>query len=172
MLIADLHRLWLAVCMSTLAGGDVTNLSSGSNIVFIPAIVDIAGINRLSRIQIHSIGRRHVHLIAATSRVSYRAIHIMYLACAVVGMVNGVLHREVQEQKAPKEARKRKPVILASMFGNTTTCVDHARKLLTEEYGYEVLVFHAVGAFHFMQTALHRNPLLTHLQALEEGLWK
>jgi len=37
-----------------------------------------------------------------------------------------------------------KPLIVASMFGNTTRCVEHARKLL-ESAGYEVLVFHATG---------------------------
>ncbi len=37
-----------------------------------------------------------------------------------------------------------KPLIVASMFGNTTRCVDHARNIL-EAAGYEVLVFHATG---------------------------
>ncbi len=37
-----------------------------------------------------------------------------------------------------------KPIIVASMFGNTTECVDHARELLEKE-GYEVLVFHSTG---------------------------
>jgi uncharacterized protein (UPF0261 family) len=37
------------------------------------------------------------------------------------------------------------PLIVASMFGNTTECVEHARQLL-ESAGYEVLVFHATGA--------------------------
>lgn len=37
-----------------------------------------------------------------------------------------------------------KPVIAASMFGNTTDCVDRAREKL-EAAGYEVLVFHATG---------------------------
>lgn len=37
-----------------------------------------------------------------------------------------------------------KPLIVASMFGNTTRCVEHAKKIL-EEAGYEVLVFHATG---------------------------
>jgi len=37
-----------------------------------------------------------------------------------------------------------KPLIVASMFGNTTQCVEHARKRL-ESHGYEVLVFHATG---------------------------
>ncbi len=37
-----------------------------------------------------------------------------------------------------------KPIIVASMFGNTTDCVDHARGIL-EDKGYEVLVFHSTG---------------------------
>ena len=37
-----------------------------------------------------------------------------------------------------------RPIVVASMFGNTTECVDSCRRILDEE-GYEVLVFHAVG---------------------------
>ena len=37
-----------------------------------------------------------------------------------------------------------KPLIVASMFGNTTECINIASKVL-EEAGYEVLVFHATG---------------------------
>jgi uncharacterized protein (UPF0261 family) len=37
-----------------------------------------------------------------------------------------------------------KPLVTASMFGNTTKCVDAARGIV-EENGYEVLVFHATG---------------------------
>jgi uncharacterized protein (UPF0261 family) len=37
-----------------------------------------------------------------------------------------------------------RPLIVASMFGNTTTCVTEAKKLL-EAAGYEVLVFAATG---------------------------
>jgi len=37
-----------------------------------------------------------------------------------------------------------KPIIAASMFGNTTKCVDRARGHIEEE-GYDVLVFHATG---------------------------
>ncbi len=42
------------------------------------------------------------------------------------------------------ETGEEKPLITASMFGNTTTAVDHARGILEAE-GYEVLVFHATG---------------------------
>ncbi len=38
-----------------------------------------------------------------------------------------------------------RPLIVASMFGNTTDCVNHAKCVL-EQAGYEVLVFHSTGA--------------------------
>lgn len=43
------------------------------------------------------------------------------------------------------ESEDEKPLITASMFGNTTQAVNHARQLL-EDQGYEVLVFHATGS--------------------------
>jgi uncharacterized protein (UPF0261 family) len=45
--------------------------------------------------------------------------------------------------KAPPPAGE-KPLVGATMFGVTTTCVTRARERL-EEHGYEVLVFHATG---------------------------
>ena len=53
---------------------------------------------------------------------------------AIAGMV------KTQAPESPDE----KPLIAASMFGNTTECVNRARKVL-EDQGYEVLVFHATG---------------------------
>lgn len=55
-------------------------------------------------------------------------------AGAVCGMV---------EEQVSNSGDER-PLIAASMFGNTTECVDIARGIL-EEVGYEVLVFHATG---------------------------
>jgi len=46
------------------------------------------------------------------------------------------------ETSTPKAEDK--PIIVASMFGNTTNCVNHAKGIL-EAAGYEVLVFHATG---------------------------
>ena len=56
-------------------------------------------------------------------------------AGAIAGMVR---------MEAPPAAGE-KPLIAASMFGNTTACVDRARAVL-EGRGYEVLVFHATGS--------------------------
>ena len=55
-------------------------------------------------------------------------------AAAIMGMVR---------QENPEVAEE-KPLITASMFGNTTPCVNHAREIL-ESKNYEVLVFHATG---------------------------
>lgn len=55
-------------------------------------------------------------------------------AGAICGMVNVRV-----EEKAER------PIIVASMFGNTTECVEMAREVLNEA-GYEVLVFHSTGA--------------------------
>ena len=99
------------VMVSTLGGGDVSAYAGGKDITFIPSIVDVAGLNRLSR-----------------------AIYTN-AAGAIAGMV-----------KLEKTAvRDEKPIVVASMFGNTTPCVNHAREIV-ERAGYEVLVFHATGA--------------------------
>jgi len=55
-------------------------------------------------------------------------------AGAIVGMVRA----------EPAPIAGDRPIIAASMFGNTTACVDACRQLL-ESVGYEVLAFHATG---------------------------
>jgi len=70
--------------------------------------------------------------VAGFNRIS-RVIY-SNAAGAIAGMVN-----------TPRPAASTdKPLIAASMFGNTTKAVDHARGIL-EQHGYEVLVFHATG---------------------------
>lgn len=98
------------VMVSTMGGGDVSAYSGTKDITFIPSIVDVSGINSISRV-IYANG-----------------------AGAVAGMVR------MDKPKTEGE----KPLITASMFGNTTKSVDQARSIL-EANGYEVLVFHATG---------------------------
>ena len=98
------------VMVSTLGGGDVSAYTGTKDITFMPSIVDVAGINSISR-------------------VIYKNA-----AGAIAGMV---------QMEAPAVAGQR-PLLAASMFGNTTICVDRARSEL-ENAGYEVLVFHATG---------------------------
>jgi uncharacterized protein (UPF0261 family) len=96
--------------LSTVAGGDVAQYAGTSDITMMPSVVDVAGLNSISR------------------RIYANA------AGAIAGMVM---------QSIP-EAKETRPLIAASMFGNTTACVDRARTGL-EAQGYEVLVFHATG---------------------------
>jgi len=93
----------------TLAAGDMKPYVGSRNITVMPSIVDVAGLNRVSR-QIFS-----------------------HAAGAIVGMARVAV--PVVEDR---------PLLAASMFGNTTACVDRARAAL-EAAGYEVLVFHATG---------------------------
>jgi uncharacterized protein (UPF0261 family) len=93
----------------TLAAGDMKPYLGSRNITVMPSIVDVAGLNRISR-QIFN-----------------------HAAAAIVGMA-----------RAAAPAADDRPILAASMFGNTTPCVDRARAAL-EAAGYEVLVFHATG---------------------------
>jgi uncharacterized protein (UPF0261 family) len=58
-----------------------------------------------------------------------------------VGALAGMM--EMEKSNTGKELAGR-PTIAASMFGNTTPCIDACREALTKN-GYEVLVFHATG---------------------------
>lgn len=69
--------------------------------------------------------------VAGVNRISARIY--ANAAGAIVGMV---------ETEAPSVAAK--PLIAATMFGNTTPAVERA-KAIFEDHGYEVLVFHATG---------------------------
>lgn len=95
--------------VSTLASGNTAPYVGTSDLVMMPAVVDVQGLNRISR------------------TILARA------AGAMCGMV-----------EADVAATGERPLIVASMFGNTTKCIEAAIPLL-EEAGYEVLVFHATG---------------------------
>ena len=81
--------------VSTLASGNTAPYVGARDIVMFPSVVDVAGLNRVSR------------------EILARA------AGAICGMV---------EARWP--TGEDRPVIVASQFGNTTRCVEHARELL------------------------------------------
>ena len=70
--------------------------------------------------------------VAGVNRISQ--VIFTRAAGAVCGMVRATLPDTIDER----------PIIVASMFGNTTECVDDCREALDAQ-GYEVLVFHATG---------------------------
>jgi uncharacterized protein (UPF0261 family) len=95
--------------VSTLASGNTAHYVGTTDIAMMPAVVDVQGLNRISR------------------TILARA------AGAICGMV-----------EADVTTGADKPLVVASMFGNTTQCIEAAVPLL-EEAGYEVLVFAATG---------------------------
>ncbi|HTK44193.1 MAG TPA: Tm-1-like ATP-binding domain-containing protein [Patescibacteria group bacterium] len=102
--------------VSTMAAGDTRPYVGESDIAMLYPVVDIAGLNRLSR------------------QVLGNA------AAAMAGMVAANAGRG----EAARAAGEERPLIGATMFGVTTPCVTAARERL-EAMGYEVLVFHATG---------------------------
>jgi len=116
--------------VSTLASGNTARYVGVKDIVMMPSIVDVAGLNRISR--------------QVLSRAA-GAICGMVESAAAPSERRGAGNREIGAA-AVRDLRdgEDKPIIVASMFGNTTECVQHARKFL-EAAGYEVLVFHATG---------------------------
>ncbi len=121
--------------VSTLASGNTAQYVGAKDIVMMPSIVDIAGINRISRV------------------ILSRA------AGAICGMV----------EATPPEGED-KPVIVASMFGNTTECVQKAKTIL-EAAGYEVLVFHATGTGGRAMEALIESGLVAGVLDLTTTEW-
>ena len=63
-----------------------------------------------------------------------------------------------------------KPIIAASMFGNTTECVNAAVPLL-EEAGYEVLVFHSTGAGGRAMEALIQSGMVAGVLDITTTEW-
>ena len=110
------------VMVSTLASGNTAPYVGVKDIVMFPSIVDVAGLNRISR---------EILTRAAGAVCGMVEVGVQASACAA----SDTLKRELQQDK---------PIIVASQFGNTTACIDHARNIL-EAAGYEVLVFHATG---------------------------
>jgi len=105
--------------VSTMASGDVSPYVGAKDVCVMYSVVDVAGINRISRLVLGN------------------------AAAAMAGMVAA---QAVQAaQSGTSAGSDDRPLIAASMFGVTTPAVETARGRLAE-LGYEVLVFHATGA--------------------------
>jgi len=99
------------VCVSTLAGQDVSSFVGTRDIVMIPSLVDLCGTHRLLR------------------------TILSQAAGAICGMV----------ERKPIIPTDEKPVVFATMFGNTSECVTQCADLLAET-GHETVIFHATGS--------------------------
>lgn len=103
------------VMASTLASQNVRAWVQNKDIFMLNTVVDISGLNRISR---------------------------PVLAQAAAAMAGLIQNLPAMNQQAP--STEDRPLIAASMFGVTTPCVQRAAREL-EKAGYEVVVFHATG---------------------------
>lgn len=103
------------VMITTLASGETGMYLQEKDIVLIPSIVDIAGVNRIS---------------AGTYT---RA------AGAIAGMADAAVN------STGGKDRKLKPVAAATMFGNTTPAVETCKEKIESGGKFEVIIFHANG---------------------------
>jgi len=118
--------------VSTMAAGDVSPYVGAKDVCVMYSVVDVAGINRISRLVLGNAAAAMAGMVAARET-----------AAADVG--------------AGEDDR---PLVAASMFGVTTPAVETARARLSE-LGYEVLVFHATGAGGRALEALAEARLLS-----------
>jgi len=102
--------------VSTMASGDVSPYVGAKDVCIMYSVVDVAGLNRISRLVLGNAAAAMAGMVAAREQIAQDAL-----------------------------ASDDRPLVAASMFGVTTPAVDAARARLAE-LGYEVLVFHATGA--------------------------
>ncbi|KAK4710191.1 hypothetical protein R3W88_004704 [Solanum pinnatisectum] len=103
------------VIISTVASGQTESYIGTSDLVLFPSVVDICGINNVSKVVLSNAG------------------------AAFAGMVIGGL-----ESSKEHSISNGKFTVGVTMFGVTTPCVNAVKERLVKE-GYETLVFHATG---------------------------
>lgn len=116
--------------VSTLASGQVQPYVGVRDVMMMHSVVDISGLNRISRTVLTN------------------------AANAMIGMVKGP-----SRQPSEGGAAGTRPLIAATMFGVTTPCVEAARKAM-ETNAYEVLVFHATGTGGLTMESFIRDGLI------------
>lgn len=116
--------------VSTLASGQVRPFVGIRDILMMNSVVDISGLNRISRTVLTNAANAMIGMVKGSAR-----------QVAQVGLAGG------------------KPLVTATMFGVTTPCVEAARKIL-EAQDYEVLVFHATGVGGLTMESFIRDGLI------------
>ncbi|KAK9285349.1 hypothetical protein L1049_024540 [Liquidambar formosana] len=103
------------VIVSTVASGQTEPYVGTSDLILFPSVVDICGINNVSRAVLSNAG------------------------AAFAGMIIGRLKRSADSCNVNE-----KFTVGMTMFGVTTPCVNAVKERLLKE-GYETLIFHATG---------------------------
>jgi uncharacterized protein (UPF0261 family) len=109
------------IMVSTLASGQVRQYVGVRDVFMLNSVVDISGLNRISRTVLSN------------------------AALAMVGMHSARIWGTPEPRSYLSADTGCTPLVTATMFGVTTPCVEASRAVM-EQNGFEVLVFHATGA--------------------------
>jgi uncharacterized protein (UPF0261 family) len=137
------------VIVSTLASGDVRPYVGTRDVMMVYSVVDLAGLNRISRMVLANAADAMVGMAMKNPSPTPPRNGEGAAPPSRFGKGAGGLDDSLQD----------KPVIAATMFGVTTPCVTAAKTIL-EAAGYEVLVFHATGTGGKTMEGLIRDGLV------------
>jgi predicted TIM-barrel enzyme/uncharacterized protein (UPF0261 family) len=111
------------VCLSTMAGGNVTSFVADSDIVMVPSVCDLIGLNALSRAALRN------------------AASLVFGAL----LAAGVSTDEAVDGDALQVGEAKRCVAISS-FGNTADAVERAKLALERDFDCDVIVFHSTGS--------------------------
>ena len=138
LLLAKLHREGKIDAVISLGGGGGTAIATAAMralpIGFPKLMVSTLAAGNTA----HYLGTSDITMMPSITDVAglNRLSKIIFTRAA--GAICGMVEAKI-------DSASDKPLVVASMFGNTTACVTEAKRIL-EENGYEVLVFAATGA--------------------------
>jgi uncharacterized protein (UPF0261 family) len=136
--VADLHGSGQLDGIVSMAGGGGTSLATAA-MRGLPVGVPKVMVSTLAAGDISPyVGTRDVTFMPSVVDVAGLNSISRQIYANAAGAIAGMVGQDIPE------VQETRPLITASMFGNTTKAVDHARSIL-EDKGYEVLVFHATG---------------------------
>lgn len=129
--------------VSTLASGQVKQWVGVRDILMLNSVVDISGLNRISKTVLANAAAAMIGMVQAAERDRQPA---------------------VSSPEQPPAGQDRQPqgpgrLLAATMFGVTTPCVEAGRRILEQE-GFEVLVFHATGTGGLTMESFIRDRLI------------
>ncbi len=137
--------------VSTLASGDVRPYVGTRDVCMMYSVVDVAGLNRISRLVLANAARM------MAGAVSGRNLHPLPPSLGGKGEYGTP---PPSSQEGGGRGGVGSPLIAATMFGVTTPCVQSARSQL-EAASYEVLTFHATGTGGRTMEGLIRDGLVS-----------
>lgn len=152
--------------VSTLASGQVQAYVGTRDIMMMHSVVDISGLNRISRAVLDNAasamaGMHAAYVVSPRSKVRPAAAFTPPVADDgdELAGIGGPMTDDAAVANSEEGTGGDKPLIAATMFGVTTPCVEAARKIL-EAAGYEVLIFHATGTGGRTMEGLIRDGLI------------